>query len=164
MRSSRSRPMRLSTPWDSTAGLAGGPLETGVAPVPADSIPCSRAISASTFRNPGADDEREHKCKHGKPFHDRCRCHRDAEDRRLVLAGSDGGSATLALQDNDENQSHSNQNPDREQLHYVYRHHGPLEREPDNDAVDGNRGRQNRQPNAAPLPPLAFHQPPAPPL
>src|SRR6266404_3626577 len=107
--------MRFSTPADSAAGVPCASLGGGTVPILDGSMPCSRAMMVSTFRDRSADDECEDECEHGKPFHDRRRRHRDPKDRRLALAGIDRGSTALALQDADEEHGHPHPNPDPEQ-------------------------------------------------
>src|SRR5215470_370950 len=111
MPSSRSRSMSLSTPADSTAGVACDCWDEGTVPARDDSMLCVCAMIILSFRDRSTDDECKHECEYGKPFHDRRRRHRDPENRRLALAGIDRGSATLALQDGDVEQGNGYQNP-----------------------------------------------------
>src|SRR5215470_7534754 len=143
MPSSRSRSMSLSTPADSTAGVACDCLDEDTVSTLDDSMLWACAMTVSTFRDRSADDERKHECEYGKPFHDRRRRHRDPENRRLALAGVDCRSATLTLQDGDVEQGNGYQNPHTEQARRGRRVHRPIEGKHDDDAVDDDRGRQN---------------------
>ena len=124
--------------------LGSGLATAGAVLTPEDCVPCVSAIMISSFRDSAADDEGEHEGKHGKPFHDRCRCDRDTEDLRLALAGVDRGSTAFPLQDAEKEQGHPDQHPDAEQAGGSRRHHAAIEREHDHDAIDDDRGRQHR--------------------
>src|SRR5215510_4214291 len=147
--------MRLSTPADSTAGVARESCDETTARTLDDSMLCACAMT-STFRDRAADDECKHECEHGKPFHDRRRRHGDPENRRLALAGIDGGGTALTLQDADVEQGHADQETDAEQTRRGCRDHRPIEAEHDDDAVDDDRGRQHRQSDIAPIAAVHF--------
>src|SRR5258708_37135237 len=107
--------MRVSTPVDSTAGIAGDSFEERAVPALDESIACACAMTVSTFRDRAADDECKDECKYGEPFDDRRRRHRDSENCRLALAGVDRGSTALPLQNGDVEQGHADQKPHAEQ-------------------------------------------------
>src|SRR6516164_1398257 len=98
-------------------------------------------MMVSPFRYCTADDERKHEGEHGKSLNDRRRRHREPEDRRLALARVDGGSATLALQNADEEQRESNQHSYTEQPRRSCWQHGSIKCKHDYDAIYDNRGR-----------------------
>src|SRR5712691_5861269 len=101
--------MSISTPADSAAGACGVTWGAVAVTTSGDLIGCSDAIFDSPLWDRTANDEGKHEGEYSKPFHDRRRCHRDTEDRRLALAGVDRGSATLALQDADVEHGHAHQ-------------------------------------------------------
>src|SRR6516162_5462487 len=103
----------------------------------------------SPFWDRAAHDEREHECKHGKPLHNRRRRHRQTEDRRLALTGVDGGSATLALQDANDEKCDSDQRPYAEQTRSSRWDYRSIQRKHDHDAEDDDRRRQHGYPDIA---------------
>src|SRR5258706_7699625 len=147
--SSRNRSMRVSTPAASAAGVACDPLDERAASALADVITGACAMTVSTFRDRCADDECKHERKHGEAFNDRRRRHRDPENRGLAFAGVDRGSTTLALEDGDVEQRYADQKPHAEQARRSRRVDCPIEAEHDDDAVDDDRGRQDRQSDVA---------------